>query len=125
MMKRSTDPKLRLRNFDARHEKIETGAVVKSRKGNELVLKEEEVFVNSGKKKDSVRRETGAVSGMRVTIVQNRHQKPNHPLSQKLKKHEVEVCREKGMPEAEVSLRNLIDPQCKKHLERYLRQIAL
>ena len=30
MVKRSTDQKLRLRNFDARHEKIETGAVVKS-----------------------------------------------------------------------------------------------
>ena len=29
----STDPKLRLRNFDARHGRIETGAVVKSRKG--------------------------------------------------------------------------------------------
>ena len=33
IVKRSTDQKLRLRNFDARHEKIEIGAVVKSRKG--------------------------------------------------------------------------------------------
>ena len=33
MVKRSTDQKLRLRNFDARNERIETGAVVKSRKG--------------------------------------------------------------------------------------------
>ena len=33
MVKRSTDQKLRLRNVDARHEKIETGAVVKSGKG--------------------------------------------------------------------------------------------
>ena len=32
MVKRSIDQKLRLRNFDARHGKIETGAVVKSRK---------------------------------------------------------------------------------------------
>ena len=32
-VKRSIDQKLRLRNFDARHEKIESGAVVKSRKG--------------------------------------------------------------------------------------------
>ena len=30
MVKRSTDLKLRLRNFDARNEKIETGAVVTS-----------------------------------------------------------------------------------------------
>ena len=33
MVKRSTDQKLRLRNFDARHERIESGAVVKSWKG--------------------------------------------------------------------------------------------
>ena len=33
MVKRSIDQKLRLRNFDARHGKIETRAVVKSRKG--------------------------------------------------------------------------------------------
>ena len=33
MMKRSMDQKLRLRNFDARHGKIETRVVVKSRKG--------------------------------------------------------------------------------------------
>ena len=33
MVKRSMDQKLRLRNFDARHDKIETGAVVKGRRG--------------------------------------------------------------------------------------------
>ena len=33
MVKRSTDQKLRLRNFDARHGRIESGAVIKSRKG--------------------------------------------------------------------------------------------
>ena len=33
MVKRSTDQKLRLRNFDVRHGRIETGAVVKNRKG--------------------------------------------------------------------------------------------
>ena len=33
MVKRSTDQKLRLRNFDAGHGRIESGAVVKSRKG--------------------------------------------------------------------------------------------
>ena len=32
MVNRSIDQKLRLRNFDARHGKIETGAVVKNRK---------------------------------------------------------------------------------------------
>ena len=34
MVTRSIDQNLRLRNFDGRHEKIETGAVVKSRKGS-------------------------------------------------------------------------------------------
>ena len=33
MVKRSTDQKLRSRNFDARHGRIETGAVIKNRKG--------------------------------------------------------------------------------------------
>ena len=33
LVRRSVDQKLRLRNFDARHEKIETGAVVKSHRG--------------------------------------------------------------------------------------------
>ena len=33
MVKRRKDQKLRLRNFDARHGGIESGAVVKSRKG--------------------------------------------------------------------------------------------
>ena len=32
MVKRSTDQKLRSRNFDARNERIETGAVVKNRR---------------------------------------------------------------------------------------------
>ena len=33
MVKRSIDQKLRLRNFDARHGRIETGAMIKNRKG--------------------------------------------------------------------------------------------
>ena len=33
MVKRSTDQKFRLRNFNARNERIETGAVVSSRRG--------------------------------------------------------------------------------------------
>ena len=33
IVKRNIDQKLRLRNFDVRHEKIESAAVVKSRKG--------------------------------------------------------------------------------------------
>ena len=44
-----------------------------------MALKEEKVFVTSGKKKASVRKETNAVSGMRVTIVRkNQNPKPPH-----------------------------------------------
>ena len=50
MVKRSIDQKLRLRNFDARHGRIENGAVVTSRRG-QVVLKEVKVFVTSGRKK--------------------------------------------------------------------------
>ena len=79
MVKISNSQTLRLRNFDARHGKLETGAVVKSR------------------------RETNAVSSMRVMIVhQNRHRKPRHPLSHQC--HEVEVRREKEVSEAKVTM---------------------
>ena len=40
-----------------------------------MALKEEKVFVTSGKKKANVRIKISAVSGMRVTIM---HKKPEH-----------------------------------------------
>ena len=75
MVKRSLDQKLRLRNFDARHGKFETGAVVKSRKGSTGVERGKGICYR-GKKKANVRRETSAVSGTKVINVQNRHRKP-------------------------------------------------
>ena len=72
MVRRSVDQELRLRNFDARHGKIETGAVVKSRKGLIGVEGGKGICFFSVKKKASVRRETNAVSGMRVTIVRKK-----------------------------------------------------
>ena len=94
-VKRSINQKLRLGNFDARHEKIETGAVVKYREGMS--------GVEGGKGTCYQRREKGQCSkgdhcssAMRVRIVhKNRHQKSRHPLSHHLQKHEVEVRREK------------------------------
>ena len=47
MEKRRIDQKLRLRNFGARHERIETGAVVKNRKGL-IGVEEEQVSITSG-----------------------------------------------------------------------------
>ena len=67
-----------------------------------MALKEEKEFAISGQQKVSVRGETNAVSGMRVMIVQNRHQKPLHPLSHQ--HQEAEVRREKGASEAGVRL---------------------
>ena len=46
IVKRSIDQKLRLRNFDVRHGKTETGV-----ERDCLAFKEEKVFVTSGKKK--------------------------------------------------------------------------
>ena len=73
-----------------------------------MVLKEEEVYVTSGKKKGSVRKETNAVSGMRVTIVRkNQNPEPPHLLSHRW--HEVEARREKEASEAEGRLAEFFD----------------
>ena len=85
MVKRNKDQKLRLRNFDAKHEKIETGAVVKSHKGLSGVERGKGICYQ-WKEKGSVRKETYVVSGMREV-----------------------VCREKEMSEAEARLRISID----------------
>ena len=72
------------------------------------MLKEEQVFVASGKRKGSVGKETCAVCGMRVTILQSQRQ--YHPQR---RDHEEEVCREREMPEAGATLRNSIDRRVK------------
>ena len=89
MVKRSTDQKVRLRNFDARNERIETGAVVTNRR------------------KDSVREETSVGSGTMKISAQNRHQKPLHPLNRQHK--EVEVHRGNRTSEARVHLGSSLD----------------
>ena len=106
MVKRSTDQKLRLRNLDARNEKFCTGEVVKSQRRSRA-----KGMWYQWKEKSSDRRETNAVSGMRVTIVPNRHQKPRHLLSHE--HQEVEVRREKGGLEAEASLGSPTDSRAK------------
>ena len=63
MVKRSIDQELRLRNFDARHEKIKTGAVVKSHRRLSSVWKGKGICYSG---KGSVRRETNAVSNDRA-----------------------------------------------------------
>ena len=78
MVKRSIDQKLRLRSFDARNERIETGAVLTNRRVN-VVLKEDKETAINGKQKDNVREETNVVSGRPVMNVQTRHRKPAPP----------------------------------------------
>ena len=90
-----------------------------------MVLKAQEVFVSSGKKKGSVRREINVVSSMRVTIMQSRHRKPHHALSHNLQKHEVEVSREKRNARGRSQTGRNLRPPCKYFFERYLHRIAL
>ena len=73
-----------------------------------MALKEEEVFVTSGKKKASVRRETSAVSRMTPKIVRkNQNTLPPHLPSQPF--HEVEVCRASEVSEATATMDPLLD----------------
>ena len=87
--------------FDARNERIETGAVVTSRRW----------LSGNGKHKGSVREETNAVSSTTVMSVQNQHQKPLHLLSHQHK--EAVVRREKGSSEVRVNLGSPIDSRAK------------
>ena len=92
MVKRNIDQKLRLRNFEVRHGKIEAGGVIKSRQGLSCVEGRKKVSVTSGKKKASVRLETVAVSATKPKIGRkNENTLPPLLLSQPY--HEVEVCR--------------------------------
>ena len=85
-----------------------------------MALNEEKELAVSGKQKVSVREETNAVSGTRVMIVENQHQKSLHPLTHQ--HQEVEERREKSRekPVCEVQ-----PTAVQKLLERYLQQITL
>ena len=87
MVKRSKDQKLRLRNFDARHGRIETGAVVKNREGMH--------GVEGGKGTCYQWKETGQCSkGDQYSFW---HEILSHPC------HKVEVCRGKEVSEAKTN----------------------
>ena len=75
------------------------------------MLKEDKENAISGKQKDSVREGTSVVSGTMKTSVQNRHQRPLHPLSHQHK--EVEVRRGRRATEAGVHLGRPIDSRAK------------
>ena len=80
-----------------------------------MVLKEDKEFAISGKQKGSVREETSVVSGTTGMSVQNRHQKPLHPLSHQHK--EVEVRRGRRTSGTGVHLGSSIDSREKNFLK--------
>ena len=75
--------------------------------GVNVVLKGDRENAINGKQKDSVREETSVGSGAMKMSVQNRHQKPLHPLNHQHKK--VEVRRGKRTSEAGVHLGSSLD----------------
>ena len=101
MVKRSIDQKLRLRNFDARHGRIETGAVVKNRKGLS--------GVEGGKGICYQWKEKGQRSHRHETKIVRKNQNtlPPHLLSQP--HHEVEVCRGREVSEATGTMVSFFD----------------
>ena len=107
MVKRSFNQKHRLRNVDARHGRIETGAVA---------LKEEKVPVTSGKKKASLRKDTNAVSGMRATSVP-KNQTTMSPHLPSLPFHQVEVCRGREVSEAKSNHGSILRQMCRYFLK--------
>ena len=104
-VKRSMDQKHRLRFFDAGTERTETSAVVKSRMGLRGVDRKPRSLLSMESK--MAVSETNAISGTTGMSVQNRYQKPLHPLSHQLQ--EVEVRREKRASEEGIRLGRPID----------------
>ena len=104
MVQRRKDQKLRLRNFDARHGRIETGAVIKNRKGMSGVEGGKgTIYQWKEKGQCSKGDQCSAVSGKRAMIVpKNQTTMPPHLPSHP--SHEVEVCRRKEVSKAKVTI---------------------
>ena len=120
MVMRRKDRKLRLRNFDATNDRIETGAAVTSRRGLSGVKRGQSAI--NGKQKDSVREETSVVSGTMKMSVQSRHQKPFHLLNHQNQEFEVF---EKKEPQRLDSIWKFARQPCKDYLKGNLHQITL
>ena len=73
-----------------------------------MALEEEKAFVNNGKKKASVSKDTAAVSVTKPKIVhKNQNTLPPRFLTQP--HHEVEVCRGREVSEAKVTMGTFFD----------------
>ena len=87
--------------FDVRHGKIESGTMIKSRKGLSGVEKEKKSVI-CGKEKASVRKEMHAVSDMWVTFVRkNQNTLPSRVPSQP---HHEEVSRRRNVSETKTTI---------------------
>ena len=123
IVKRRTDQKLRLQNFDVKNEKIETGAVVTSRSGFSWHWERKRNFAISRKQKDSVRKETHAVSDTRVMNVQNRPPEAAPPFEPPTPRGR-SASRKRSIRGRSPSGKSNRQP-CEKILEKYLQQIFL
>ena len=96
-VKMSIDQKLEFRNFDARHGRIETGAVVKSRMGLSGFKYKRGFWYQWKEKGECSKGEQCSFWHESFLIVrQNQITKPPHLLSHPC--HEVEVCLRKKHP---------------------------
>ena len=86
--------------------------------GVSVVLKEDKENAINGKQKDSFREETRVVSSTVKISVQNRHEKPLHPLSH-------QKCVEEKEPQRPGSIWEVRSTAVQRLLGRYLHRITL
>ena len=96
-VKRRKNQKLRLRNFDARHGRVESGAVIKSRKGLIGVEGGKSICYQWKEKGQCSKGDTCSFRHETKIVRRNQNTLPPHFLSQP--HHEVEVCRGREVPE--------------------------
>ena len=108
MVKRSMDQKHRLRLFDAGHGRIETGAVVKNRKGMSGVEGGKSTCYQwKGKGQCSERRRMQFPPRDSKIVRKNQNTLPPHLLRQPY--HEVQVCRGREVSDANVTMGPFFD----------------
>ena len=108
MVKRRKDPKLRLRSFDARHEKIETCAVVKESTGNHWRWRRNKYLLPVERKRPVfAKRPLQFPPQYPRSCTKKQITMPPHLLSHPY--HVVEVCRGREVSEAIVTMGPFFD----------------
>ena len=96
MVKRHKDQKNQNKKFQAINERIETGVLAETQKGRMSSLKRNQENADSGKQKDSVQKETLAVSTTTTVNVERKHNRP--VLQGRRHKNEEEYLRKESPP---------------------------